>query len=290
MIHLEAFYRPNTIGEALRLMRRGPGEGRFVAGGTDLIVQGDRSLRFVVDLSRLGLRYIKTRNDGCAIGATTSMWDVEHSPAIQKLGSGILAKAAATSGSIQLRHMATIGGNLANASPAADTAPPLLALDAQAVIVGRSPRDRRRVPVSEFFLGVRKTVLKGGLLVEVFIPARRGGRVAWSFQKLGRLLSDISIVNAAVGIQLNRQERCTWARIALGAVAATPMRARQAEAMLEGKILDRALLERVCEKVKEEVQPITDVRSTAEYRREMSGVLVRQAVEECAERIGCKLK
>lgn len=289
---IEAFYRPTTMAEALRFMRPPRrGKGRFVAGGTDLIVQADRSVRFVVDIGRLGLSYIQARDGGYAIGATTSMWDIEHSPALKKFSSGILAQAAASSGSIQLRNMATIGGNLANASPAADLAPPLLALDAVVVMAGPAAAGRRTVPLSEFFLGVRKTVLKGSLLVEILIPATPRSRFAgWSFQKLGRTLSDISVVNAAAGIQLDRQGRCAWARIALGAVAPTPLRARQAEEMLTGNILDRALLERVCQKVSEEVRPVTDIRSTAEYRREMSGVLVRHALEECAGRIGYEFK
>jgi len=288
---IEAFYRPTTIAEALRFMRPPRrGKGRFVAGGTDLIVQADRSVRFVVDIGRLGLSYIQARDGGYAIGATTSMWDIEHSPALKKFGSGILAQAAASSGSIQLRNMATIGGNLANASPAADLAPPLLALDADVVMAGPAAAGRRNVPLSEFFLGVRKTVLKSSLLVEILIPAPLRGRAAWSFQKLGRTLSDISVVNVAAGIQLDRQGRCAWARIALGAVAPTPLRARQAEEMLTGNTLDRALLERVCRKVSEEVRPVTDIRSTAEYRREMSAVLVRHALEECAGRIGYELK
>ncbi len=290
MNRIEAFFRPGTIAEALRLMRPPRrGKGRFIAGGTDLIVQADPAVRFVVDVGRLGLSYIKARQGGYAIGATTSMWDIEHSPALKKFGCGILAEAAATSGSIQLRNMATLGGNLANASPAADLAPPLLALDAEVVMAGPALRDRRTVPLSEFFLGVRKTVLQGSLLVDVLIPAPPRGRAAWSFQKLGRLLSDISVVNVAVGIQLDRLGRCAWARIALGAVAPTPFRARQAEKLLTGNTLDRALLDRVCDKVSEEVRPVTDIRSTAEYRREMSGVLVQHALEECATRIGYEL-
>ncbi len=290
MNRIEAFFRPGTIAEALRLMRPPRrGKGRFIAGGTDLIVQADPAVRFVVDVGRLGLSYIKARQGGYAIGATTSMWDIEHSPALKKFGCGILAEAAATSGSIQLRNMATLGGNLANASPAADLAPPLLALDAEVVMAGPALRDRRTVPLSEFFLGVRKTVLQGSLLVDVLIPAPPRGRAAWSFQKLGRLLSDISVVNVAVGIQLDRLGRCAWARIALGAVAPTPMRAWRAEEMLVGNVLDRELLRRVCEKVSEEVRPVTDIRSTAEYRREMGGVLVRHALEECAGRIGYEL-
>ena len=296
MNHIEAFYRPDSIAEAVQLMRRQPGRGRFVSGGTDLVVQADSAVRFVVDLSRLRLSYIKPRSEasggGYAIGATTTMWEIELSSALKKFSSGILSQAAATSGSIQLRNMATIGGNLANASPAADMATPLLALDAEVVMAGRNPRDRRTVPLSAFFLGVRKTVLKGSLLVEVRLPglpAGHVGRARWSFQKLGRVLSDISVVNAAVGIALDRQGRCTWARIALGAVAPTPMRSRQAEKMLVGKVLDRELLRRVCDKVSEEVRPVTDIRSTAEYRREMSGVQVRKALEECAARIGYQL-
>lgn len=285
--HLQAFYQPTSIREAVRLLRSG-GRGRLLAGGTDLVVQGDRSIRFLVDITRLGLDYIRRKGNAWVIGATATMAALEQSPAIRALAGGILAQAASTCGSPQIRNMATVGGNLANASPAADAAAPLLALDA--IVVLESPRGRRKVPLVEFFSRPGKTVLNGALLAEIVIPPLpRGGRLGWSFQKLGRIQNDIAVVNAAAGLQVDRSRRCTWARIALGAVAPTPMRARKAEALLVGRVLDEKAVGRASDAVAREVRPITDVRSSAEYRREMSRVLTRRALQECAERAGCPL-
>ena len=177
---VEAFYRPGTVREALRLLQNGKNRARVVAGGTDLVVEGDRSIRFLIDITHAGLSYIRRRGKACVIGATTTMAALEHSPAIRALAGGILARAAATCGSVQIRNMATLGGNLANGSPAADTATPLLALDAEVVLA--DARGRRKIPLTAFYSGPRKTKT---LIVEVAIPVPpRGGR--WSFQKLGR--------------------------------------------------------------------------------------------------------
>ena len=290
--HVEAFHRPGSIPEALRLLRRGARGGRFVAGGTDVVVQADRSIRCLIDITQLGLDYIRRKGQGWVIGATATMAAIENSSAMLALANGILAKAASTCGSVQNRNMATLGGNLANASPAADTATPLLALDALVVLMGaRGPvpsgtgRGRRKIPLVDFFLAPGKTVLGGALLVEVEIPRLpRGGRLGWSFQKLGRTEADISVVNVAAGLQLDRQGCCKWARIALGAVGPRPLRARNAESLLLGQELNNSLLDRACDEVAREVSPITDVRASAEYRREMSRVLTRRALRECAEK------
>jgi carbon-monoxide dehydrogenase medium subunit len=184
---------------------------------------------------------------------------------------------------VQIRNMATLGGNLAHGSPAADTATPLLALDAEVVLA--DARGRRKIPLTEFYSGRGKTKT---LIVEVAIPALpRGGR--WSFQKLGRTASDISLVNAAAGLQLDSKGRVKWVRIAVGAVAPTPMRAVHAEKLLLGGTVDEGTLTEVCDEVAREVRPISDVRASAEYRRETVRVLVRRALEECAAGTGCRL-
>lgn len=282
--HIQDFYQPRSVPEALRLLRNACGRGRFVAGGTDLVVQADRSIRVLVDVTRLGLDYIRRRGNGWALGAATTMAALEQSPHIRALADGILSTAASTCGSVQIRHMATVGGNLANASPAADTATPLLALEAAVVMAG--PRGRRRVPLAEFFTGPRQTVLKSALLVEILIPAPRRGRSGWSFQKLGRVEGDVSVVNVAAGLGLDRERRCAWTCIALGAVAPAPIRARKAEDLLVGQVLTPELIERAGNEVMREVRPITDVRASADYRREMSRVLVSRALRECAARAG----
>lgn len=286
--HVEAFHRPRSIPEAVRLLEAGGSRARVVAGGTDVIVQADRGIRSLVDITGLGLSYVRRSGTSWAIGATTTLAAMEASPALRALAGGILVKAAAACGSVQLRNMATLGGNLANASPAADTVTPLLVLDAAVVLAG--PQRRRRVAVADLFHGPGQTVLGKALLVEIVVPALpRGGRTGWSFQKLGRTECDISLVNAAVGLQVDARKRCKWARIALGAVAPVPIRLPQAEGLLAGRELSRELIDEVCDRVARDVRPVSDLRATAEYRRDMSRVLARRALVECAELAGCTL-
>jgi CO/xanthine dehydrogenase FAD-binding subunit len=286
--HVECFYRPASVREALLLLRKVGKHGRIVAGATDIVTQADRSTRFLIDITRLGLAYIRENDGEFLVGAATTMATIEHSTAIRSLAGGILAKAAATCGSIQNRNMATVGGNLANASPAADTATVLLALDAQVAV--SNSRSKRRIALAKFFSGTHRTVLNGGLLEEVVIPAMpKGERLGWSFQKLGRTETDISLVNVAVGLQADAEGHITWARLALGAVAPTPLRARKAEALLLGNTLNEDLLKHVSAVVMRDVSPISDSRASAEYRREMSGVLTRRALRECAAQAGCTL-
>ena len=280
---VETFYRPGSVREAVRLLQNGKNRARVVAGGTDLVVEGDRSIRCLIDITHAGLSYIRRKGKACVIGATTTMATIEHSTAIGALAGGVLARAAATCGSVQIRNMATLGGNLAHGSPAADTATPLLALDAEVVLA--DARGRRKIPLTEFYSGRGKTK---ALIVEIAIPALpRGGR--WSFRKLGRTASDISLVNAAAGLQLDSKGRVKWVRIAVGAVAPTPMRAVHAEKLLLGRKVDESALAAVCDEVAREVRPISDVRASAEYRRETVRVLVRRALEECAAGRGCPL-
>jgi carbon-monoxide dehydrogenase medium subunit len=286
--HIEAFLQPTSIPEAVRLLHREGRRARVVAGGTGAALRENRTVRTLVDVSRLGLDYIRRKDRGWVIGAATTMTALEESRQIGEFADGILAAAAATCGSVQNRNMITLGGGLANAWAAADTAAPLLALDASVVLA--SSRGRRRVPLAEFFLGTGRTILNGALLVEILIPGLpRGGRTGWSFQKLGRTESDISIVNCAAGLQVDRAGKCIGARIALGAVEPTPLRAQNAEAALIGQTLTLDSIEAACAALTHEIQPISDLRATAEYRGEMSAVLTRRALRECAERAECLL-
>jgi carbon-monoxide dehydrogenase medium subunit len=285
---IEAFLQPTSVREAVRLLHREGRRARVVAGGTGASLRENQTVRTLVDVSRLGLQYIRRKGSGWAIGAATTMTALEESRQIREFADGILAAAAASCGSVQNRNMITLGGGLANAWAAADTAAPLLALDASVVLA--NSRGRRRVPLAEFFFGTDRTMLNGALLVEILIPAPpRGGRTGWSFQKLGRTESDISIVNCAAGLQVDRAEKCVWARIGLGAVEPTPRRARMAEAALIGRTLTLSSIEAACDALTQQIQPIADLRASADYRREMSAVLTRRALRECAERAGCLL-
>jgi len=284
---VEVFHRPTSVREAVRLLESGKGRARVVAGGTDLVVDGDPAVRALIDITHSGLSYIRTQGGVCAIGAATTMADLEESQTIRGLAGGMLARAAATCGSVQIRSVATVGGNIANGSPAADLVTPLLVLDA--VLVMADAKGRRKLPLAEYLAARGTKMLRQSLLVEVSVPrplARRGG---WSFQKLGRTALDIAVVNVAAGLQVGGTGRIQWARIALGAVAPTAIRAVAAEENLRGRTLNAETVAEAAEGVMREVSPITDVRASAAYRREMCRVLTRRALEECAAQAGCAL-
>ncbi len=276
------YFAPQGLEEAVSLLRRHGKKAALLAGGTDLLLRVERRLiapRVVVNIKKIReLKGIKSNRIGLKIGAVTVMDEIASSPLVQRR-YGIIAKGAAAVGSIQTRNRATLGGNLCNASPAADTAPPLIVLAAQARITGA--RRVREVPLEEFFLGPGKTCLQPNeLLKEIFIPSpskRSGG----SFQRCTRTAMDIALVNCAVFVSLApKGETIADIRIALGAVAPTPVRARAAEAVLRGKIPDKRAIEEAADRAAASVSPIDDVRSSAAYRREMVRVLTRRATEE----------
>jgi carbon-monoxide dehydrogenase medium subunit len=236
----------------------------------------------LIDITHAGLSYIRKAGGTLAIGATTTMTELEESRIIRGLAGGILARAAAACGSVQIRNVATLGGNLANGSPAADVAPVLLALDATLVIA--DAKGRRQLPMAEYRMPVRS------LLIEVVIPAPVGGkRCGWSFQKLGRTELDISLVNVAAGLQVDTRRRVKWLRLALGAVAPTAIRMAAVEELMKGRVLDAATIADAAQGAMRAVSPISDIRASADYRREMSGVLVPRALEECAAQAGVAL-
>ncbi|MBI4489188.1 MAG: xanthine dehydrogenase family protein subunit M [Deltaproteobacteria bacterium] len=276
------YFAPQSLGDATSLLRQYGNKSRLLAGGTDLLLRLERRLVepcVVIDLKKIrALRGIKATRKGLRIGAVTLMDEIASSPLVQGR-CGIIAKGAAAVGSIQTRNRATLGGNLCNASPAADTAPPLIALSARARIA--SSRSEREVPLEGFFLGPGKTCLQPNeLLKEVFIPSpvRRSGS---SFQRCTRTAMDIALVNCAVFLSLApKGETITDIRIVLGAVAPTPVRAQPAEDLLKGKNPGKDAIEEAADRAVAGVSPIDDVRSSASYRRAMVRILTRRAIEE----------
>jgi carbon-monoxide dehydrogenase medium subunit len=282
---VEAFCRPASVAEALRMLQRDRGRARIVAGGTDVVVAGGEGVRVLIDITRAGLSYIRSKPGALAIGATATLAEIEESALLCRLAGGIIPRAAATCGSTTIRNMATLGGNLANASPAADMAVPLLALEASAVVA--EARGRRKLPLAEYLVGASAGRFSNSILVEVTLPAPPGGKCCgWSFQKLGRTALDISLVSVAAGLKLDTRGRVKWARIALGSVAPTALRAETAEQLLAGRTPDAVAIAEAAAEVARAARPITDVRASAEYRREMSAVLARRAFEECMAAAG----
>ncbi len=230
---------PRSIEDCLKLLaERGP-EAKLVAGGTDLLPQMKNGLikpAAVIDLSGVADLRVLRREDGAGlrVGASVVAREIELDP-YTRSAYPALAESGALVGSVQIRNLATVGGNLCNAAPSADMAPPLLALEAEAIIAG--PRGRRRVPMADFFTGVRRTVLAPDeLLVELIVPApgpRSGGQY---LRHTPRRELDIAVVGVASQVTLS-DGVCRKARIALAAVAPTPIRATAAERALEGQPL-----------------------------------------------------
>lgn len=286
------FFEPGSLKGAIALLKKHKGKARILAGGTDLIVEMKERLlpmepEAIIDIKKIprleGIDF--SAQKGLRLGALTTFTDLERSTVIRKRYP-ILASAAHEVGSVQIRNRGTIGGNLCHGSPSADIAPPLLALRATAVIVGEG--GKRQVPLEKFFKGPGKTVLKGDeLLTELLIPPPLP-RSAGVYIKLGvRRAMEIAIVAVAAVVSLGQKDSlCREVSVALGAVAPTPMRAYRAEELLRGKPLTEQLIEQAAEVAMEESKPITDIRGSAEYRREMVKVLTRRATKRAIEMVG----
>lgn len=270
------YFEPATLGEAIAVLAHYGTKAQALAGGTDLLVELKEQLRraeCVVNIKRIpGIRTLSfDPHEGLRIGALATAREVEVSPVVlEKYPS--LAQAARELGSIQVRNRATIVGNVCRASPSADTLPPLIADGAQITLQGT--QGERRMPLEAFFIGPGKTVLQPGELVtELRLPAP-AGRTGKVYIKHGRRKA-MELATVGVAVCLTKDD----VRIVLGAVAPTPMRALRAEAAIRGKI-DAAAIERAAQAAADESRPISNVRASAHYRREMVQVLTRRALEQ----------
>jgi xanthine dehydrogenase small subunit len=282
--------RPRTLGEAYALLADGP--WRPIAGGTDVMVElaartnaADRPL---LDLTAIDqLRGIRVVRDRLVIGAATTFAELRRSSLVAA-NLPVLAEMAATIGGLQIQDRATLGGNIANASPAGDSLPVLLATDAEIALGG--PSGERLVPASEYFTGYRATVRAAGeLILRVEIPLPAGRRVR--FRKVGtrRALAISKVVMAVswremegIPTELGSSGPAAWhdVRVAVGSVAPVPMRARAAEAILEGASPTGQIADDAAAAVAAEITPIDDVRSTAAYRRAVTGRILRRIVRD----------
>ncbi len=284
------YFAPQSLQEAIDLLRQRRDGGRPLAGGTDLVVQmKEGGAKFPLPSYLVSLRLIPelkgiefSESAGLRIGADVTMADLAGSPIVRERYR-IIADGAGLVGSIQTMNMATVGGNLCNAAPSADTAPPLLACEAQAVIAG--PAGRRSLPLDAFFRGPGRTALAPDeLLVELRVPVpppRTGGVYV---RHTPRKQMDIAVVGVGVLLTLAEGERIDRARIALGAVAPTPVRARQAEAALEGQPASDEIFARAAEVAAAEAKPISDTRGSAEFRRHLVRVMTERCLREAAAR------
>jgi aerobic carbon-monoxide dehydrogenase medium subunit len=277
---------PNSLEDCVKILAERGDRAKLLAGGTDLLPQmknGVVTPSLVVDLSGVArVRQIHGGNgQGLRIGAAVTARELEVSAAVRGAYLAI-AESGALVGSLQVRNLATLGGNLCNAAPSADMAPPLVALDAEAVIAG--PKGERRVAIAQFFTGVRKTVLEPNeMLVELAVPspgAHSGGQY---LRHTPRRELDIAVVGVASQLTLENG-RCVKARIALASVAPTPVRATAAERVLEGQTVTPELIERAASLAVDAAQPINDQRGSIEFRRHLVAVLTRRTLVTARER------
>jgi carbon-monoxide dehydrogenase medium subunit len=276
---------PDSLESCLSALSSANGEAKAVAGGTDLLPLLKNALlkpRVVVDLCGIPeLKRLEAGSGELRVGAAVSARTLELAPEVRSTYQA-LADGAALVGSVQVRTLATLGGNVCNAAPSADMAPPLQVLEAEAVIAG--PKGQRRVPLADFFQGVRRTVVEPDeLLVEIVVPApaaRSGGNY---LRHTPRRELDIAVVGVASQVTL-ADGVCSKARISLAAVAPTPVRALEAEAALEGQEVTPELIERAAELAVQASRPISDQRGSAEYRRHLVRVLTRRTLTTALQR------
>lgn len=276
--------RPLDIPEALALLKT---KGAVaLAGGTNLIVDlraGRENPRRVVSLDKLEtLRGIRQAGGKITIGGRTTVTDLLRSPLIAKSAPALVESAKQFAGQM-VRNTATVAGNIACGSPAADLVPPLFALDAELTLV--SPRGQRTVPIASFFTGYKKDVRRPGELISRISWKTPPARSCGLFYKLARRKGDaITVVGVAVSMSVERG-RCAQARIALGAVGPTVFRAREAEAILEGQAPTPALIEAAAKAAAKAARPIDDVRASAAYRLHSVHVLVRRLLGQASEKL-----
>lgn len=285
-MHAFTYQAATSIAQAVELLAREGEQARVLCGGTDLLIQmrnGTRRPRLLVDVKTIPeLRVLSyDPKTGLCLGAAVPCIEISDSPLMRRHYPG-LSEAAHLIGSLQIQQRASVGGNLCNASPAADTSPALLALDARVRIAG--PGGERELAVAQFFAGPGRNVLGAGEFVTQILIAPPAAHSSDCYLRMiPRNEMDIAIVGAGAAITLEGR-RCVAARLALGAVAPTPILVPQAAAALIGQPLDQAALERAVALVRAAAQPISDMRGTADYRRQVAGVLARRAIVAAAAR------
>jgi CO/xanthine dehydrogenase FAD-binding subunit len=278
VVHCEHYLTVTSLEEAIGLLRVHAGRSRVVAGGTDLVLElgrGKQDAEVLVDLTGIAsLRYVREVDGVLHVGALSTHQDLASSPLLRAKAVA-LALAAAAVGSPQIRQVGTVGGNLVNARPAADTAIALLALGARVRVFGDC--GEREMDMIDLYAGVGRCTLDAGaeILTEVFFPVPSGS----GFQRLARRKAlALPIINAAAAVTLDADGTCRDAGVAVGPMAPVPWRSREAEAALRGRTVDAAAIEDATAAAVAEVTCRDSIRACAGYRRPMVGVLVRRAL------------
>jgi len=283
------YLAPKTLDEALSLLDNYKDKSvRILAGGTDLLVKmkiSDLKTDYLINIKNIPeLNFIDTA-DGLKIGAAVSLSRIERIGKVKErypaLYEGIKSMAA-----IAVRNMGTIAGNICNASPAADTVPPLIAYGAEVKLV--SKRGERTVLVEDFITGVGKTVIEADEIIsQVNIPEINKNSGS-AFSKKSRVKADIAKINLAVYLE-KEGNICKDCKIVLGSVAVKAIRVKEAEGLLKGQTVNASRIDEAAEKASEEIKPIDDIRSSVEYRTDVARVMVEDTIKVAWERAGGKL-
>jgi len=282
------YHAPTSLPEALDLLAKYDGKGAVLAGGTDLLVSMKKREvlpEHLISLKGIAeLKGIHDEKEGLKIGALVTLGEIEHSKMIQDKFR-VLWDAAQVMASRQIRNLGTIGGNLCSAAPSADTAPPLIVLDASVEII--SPNGKRKVLVENFFKGPGESDLRPSeILTQIMIPNPLKKSSGAYFKLMRRAAMDLAQVGIAACLSFDSGKRtCTRARIALGAVGLTPIRALKAEQILLDKELNETVGKEAGKIAAQEANPRSSLRASKEYRREMVEVLTKRAVMAAYSRI-----
>jgi len=283
------YLTPKTLDEALSLLDNYKDKSaRILAGGTDLLVKMktiDLKTDYLINIKNIPELNFVDIADGLKIGAAVSLSYIERIGKVKErypaLYEGIKSMAA-----IAVRNMGTIAGNICNASPAADTVPPLIAYGAEVKLV--SKREERIVLVEDFITGVGKTVIEADEIIsQVNIPEINKNSGS-AFSKKSRVKADIAKINLAVYLE-REGNICKDCKIVLGSVAVKAVRVKEAEGLLKGQTVNASLIDEAAEKASEEIKPIDDIRSSVEYRTDVARVMVEDTIKVAWERAGGKL-
>lgn len=287
-LHDIDYVSAKTVKEAVALLNKHGDRACVLSGGTDILVQlreGRRKARLVVDVKGIPelSRMSYNAKTGLTLGAAVPCCQIYEDKAVARAYPGLI-DAVSLVGGIQIQGRASVGGNLCNASPAADTIPALIALGAVCTVAG--PKGKRKVKAEDFCVSPGRTALKKGeLLVSVHIPAPKPRSGAHFLRFIPRNEMDIAVVNAGASVVLDAKKRTfISARIALGAVAPTPLFVADAGASLAGKPVSEEAVEAAAEIARAAARPISDMRGTAEQRTHLAGVLARRALQGAIER------
>lgn len=275
------YYRPTSLQELLDLLKKYGKKSKILAGGTDLILQmklKSKQPACLIDVKGIDeFKKMYVEDDKLVVGCGVTLTELWRSQQVKNEFPALWG-AVNMHADRQIRNRGTLVGNLCNASPAAETAPPLLTYGAQVQI--QSSSGQRVVSLNKFFVGPGQTVLaEDELVTRVYIPKPPSNSYC-SFKKLSRVYDDIAIINAAARLEFDQSGKCKSAQIFMGAVGPTVKRASQAEQLLVDKNLDDDLIIRAAQLARQDASPITDVRASAEYRRKTIGVLVERALRD----------